>query len=212
MSAKAAPSRKWRRRAEARPNEILDAALTEFQDRGFDAARVEDIARKAGISKAGVYLYFETKEAILRALIEREVTPVARRLRALADAGADDPVAALRALLTAIANLAADPKMFAVPRIVISMAARYPEIAEHYRAHVVEEGLAAVKNLHREGARRGLFRPCDSDVVARAAIGPVMIHGFYTQLLLGAPGDLSPAERAAATLDIFLNGLAAEAA
>ena len=67
------PKPRWRRRADERPDEILDAALEEFTDRGFDATRVEDIAARAKISKAGVYLYFDRKEDILRALIEREV-------------------------------------------------------------------------------------------------------------------------------------------
>ncbi len=68
---KAAPkgAGKWRRRAEARPDELLDAALDEFIARGFDAARVEDIAKRAGLSKGAVYLYFKSKEEVLRALI-----------------------------------------------------------------------------------------------------------------------------------------------
>ncbi len=75
-----APPR-WKRRAALRPEEILEAALAEFTENGFEAARMEDIARRAGISKAGVYLYFPSKDALLEALIEAKVAPFARQRR-----------------------------------------------------------------------------------------------------------------------------------
>ncbi len=210
MSARAAEKPKWRRRAEHRPDEILDAALAEFEQRGFDAARVEDIARRAGISKAAVYLYFDTKDAILRGLIEREVAPVAQRVKALAEAGANDPAGALRLLVAATMALISDKRIFAVPRIVLSVAGRYPDIAVFYREHVVEEALGAVKRLYRAGAERGVFRPCDPEIAARAIMGPMLIHGFYTHLLLGDPGKATPEERAAAHTEFLFNGLLAE--
>jgi AcrR family transcriptional regulator len=209
MSAQPIRKPKWRRRAEHRPDEILDAALDEFECVGFDAARVEDIAQRAGISKAGVYLYFDTKEAILRGLIEREVAPVARRFRALARAGADDPTGSLKALVAAVTTFVSDKRSFAVPRIVLSVAGRYPDIAAYYRVNVVEQGFEAVKELHRAGVACGEFRRCDPSVAARAVIGPIFVHGFYTHLLLGDPGPLGLKERIAAHTDILLSGLKA---
>jgi AcrR family transcriptional regulator len=64
---------KWRRRKEARPAEIVDAALEVFAEKGFAAAKLDDIARKAGISKATLYLYFDTKEEIFRAVAQSAV-------------------------------------------------------------------------------------------------------------------------------------------
>src|SRR3954469_24062736 len=89
------PEARWKRRAGARPDEILDAALAEFTERGFEAARMEDIAKRAGISKGGVYLYFPSKTALLEALIEAKVSPLARLAQTIAATGADDPMAAL---------------------------------------------------------------------------------------------------------------------
>ena len=209
MGAEVSRKPKWRRRAEHRPDEILDAALDEFEQVGFDAARVEDIAQRAGISKAGVYLYFDTKEAILRGLIEREVAPVARRFRALAKAGIGDPAGSLKALVAAVATFVSDKRSFAVPRIVLSVAGRYPDIAVYYRINVVEQGFEAVKELHRAGVARGDFRPCDPDVAARTVIGPIFAHGFYSHMLLGDPGALELRERIAAHPDILFNGLTA---
>ncbi|PQA89026.1 TetR/AcrR family transcriptional regulator [Hyphococcus luteus] len=200
---------KWRRRAESRPDEILDAALTIFERDGFDAARVEDIAKAANLSKAGVYLYFETKDAILRGLIEREVAPVARNFRAMAEAGVEDPVASLRMIVAGFTELAGDKRKFAVPRLVLSVASRYPDLAVYYRENVVEQGLGAVKGLVAAGMEQGVFRPCDPGAAARALLGPIFIHGFYTHFLHGDPGPLGAAERVEAHTDILLNGLMA---
>lgn len=198
---------KWRRRAEERPDEILDAALDEFNERGFDATRVEDIARRAGISKAGVYLYFLSKEEILRELIEREIAPVARKMRELAEAGAGDPLGTLRALVAAFMTVMANPRLFAVPRVVISVTGRFPEIGEYYRKNVVEHGVGAIASLHRAGVARGIFREGDSEAVARAVAGPMMLHAMWTHVLGGDPGPATPAERAETHIDLLLRGL-----
>jgi AcrR family transcriptional regulator len=199
---------KWRRRSEARPDEILDAALDEFNERGFEATRVEDIAKRAGISKAGVYLYFNSKEEILRGLIQREIEPIARRIEAMAIAGVKDPLKTIHAIVAAFATVTTNPRFFAVPRVVISVAGRFPEIGEYYRKNVVEHGIRAIAALHRAGVKKGIFRDGDSETVARAIAGPMMMHAMWTHVLGGDPGAMSPAERAAAHIDLLLQGLA----
>ena len=209
MSPLARQKPKWRRRAESRPDEILDAALEIFEQDGFDAARVEDIAKAANLSKAGVYLYFEAKDAILRGLIEREVAPVARNLRVVAETGVENPVSALRMIAAALTELASDKRKFAVPRLVLSLAGRYPDIAAYYRENVVEQGLSAISALLKAGVEKGVFRPCEPDIAARMFLGPIFLHGFYTHVLLGDPGTLSAEARVKAHTDILLNGLKA---
>ena len=152
------PIARWRRRAEARPEEILDAALAEFTERGFEAARVEDIAKRAGISKGGVYLYFPSKTALLEALIEARVTPLARLAQTIAATGADDPMSALRMIATAAAHRLGDAKVFAVPRLVISVSGRFPEIAEFYRVHVVDVARGALEQLIEAAMAKGALR------------------------------------------------------
>ena len=209
MSAQPDQKPKWRRRAESRPDEILDAAFEVFERQGFDAARVEEVAKAAKLSKAGVYLYFESKEAILRGLIEREVTPVARGFRAMAEAGVDDPSSGLPMLVAAITQALSDKRRLAVPRIVLAVTGRYPDIAEFYRKNVVEQALGAVTALIEAGVRKGVFRHCDAGLAARSVLGPLFLNGFYTHFLYGDPGSLSVAERAEAHMDILLRGIAA---
>src|SRR5437016_10730357 len=75
---------RWHRRKQARPSEILDAAKSEFVERGFAAARLEDIARRAGVTKGTVYLYFESKEALFKAMATQAVIPAVEASEELA--------------------------------------------------------------------------------------------------------------------------------
>jgi AcrR family transcriptional regulator len=205
-AAKPSPPR-WRRRAEARPEEILDAALAEFTARGFEAARMEDIARTAGISKAAIYLYFPGKMALLEALIEAKVSPLAQQARTLADAGRADPLTALRVLATVAAQRLADPRLFAVPRLVISVSGRFPEIADYYRTHVVEMARSALEQLIEAGMASGAIRRADTDAVVRAFIGPLFFEAMWTHVLRGETALNDPQKLVEQQFDILLRGL-----
>lgn len=197
---------KFRRRAEARPDEILDAALHVFTRHGFDAARMDDIAAAANISKGAVYLYFDGKEALLRGLIEREVAPVAAHVSALAEAGGDDPKATIARVIETAAAMTDSPRMMATPRLVLSVAPRFAEIAEHYRRRVVDIAIGAIAALHRRGVATGVFRDVDSDAVARMVMGPILVFAMRRHIL-GASDASEPAARASAHVDILFEGL-----
>jgi AcrR family transcriptional regulator len=202
------PDPRWKRRADARPDEILDAALDLFVEKGFDAARMEDVARRAGLSKAGVYLYFDSKDALLKALITREVTPVAQRAEALAAAGTADPEQALRMIATFVVSRLADARVFAVPRLVISISNRFPEIAAFYRAEVIDRARLAVTTIIRAGIAKGDFRDIDPDIAVRLLVGPFMFEALWRHVFAGEPGI----HDANAVLDLTLSLFRKEAA
>jgi AcrR family transcriptional regulator len=206
-ASNAKPGPRWRRRSEARPEEILEAALAEFTERGFEAARMEDIAKAAGLSKAAIYLYFPGKMALLEALIEAKVSPLANQAQTLAAAGRDDPLLALRTLATAAAHLMRDPKVMAVPRLVIGTSGRFPEIAEYYRTHVVEKARAGLEALIDAGKAKGVFRDVDTRAVTRTFIGPLFFEAMWTHVLRGESGFADPQKLIAQHFDILLNGL-----
>lgn len=203
-ASKSAP--KAARRPDARPDEILDAALAEFAARGFDAARMEDVAKRAGLSKAGVYLYFPSKEALLTALIEREMAPIATRVAALAAAGQADPVAAMRLIAATFAERFTDTRIVQIPRLVISIANRFPEITDLYRARVAEPGIKAFESLVRAGIAQGVFRDMPERAAMRAFIGPLLFEAAYGLILKGE-GLPAREDFIAQHFDMFLNGL-----
>lgn len=199
------------RRPAARPDEILAAAIEAFETQGFDAARMEDVAARAGISKAGVYLYFESKEALLRALIERHIAPIADRASALAEAGAADPEGALRAIAVMAASRLSQPGIFAIPRLVISISGRFPDIAAHYRDRVVAPGWQAMTSLVEAGVQQGRFAPIDPACAVRAIMGPMIFEALRRHAL----GDLETADWETwplAQLDFALRAMKPEAA
>ncbi len=203
----AAAKPRWRRRAEARPDEILDAALEEFTERGVEAARVEDIARRAGLSKAGVYLYFPSKMALLEALVESRVSPLAAQAQTLAQAGRDDPLAALRLIARVAAHRLADPNVVAVPRLVIGVSGRFPEIADYYRTHVVEKARGALEALIKAAIADGQIRDVDVNAAVRAFIGPLFFEAMWTHVLRGESALRDPENLIEQHFDVFLNGL-----
>lgn len=203
---KPAPPR-WKRRAEARPEEILDAALQEFTERGFEAARMEDIARRAGISKAAIYLYFPSKVALLEALIEARIAPFARQAQTLAAQGGDNPLEALRLIARMGAAKLSDPALLAVPRLIIGLAGRFPGIADYYRTHVAEIALAALQSLFAAAMDKGLVRRMDTRAAARAFVGPLFLEAMWAHVLRGPSAFDHPEALIAQHFDILLNGL-----
>jgi AcrR family transcriptional regulator len=171
------------RRPDARPDEILDAALNVFAAQGFDRARMEDIAAQAGLSKAGIYLYFTSKSELLRALIARTVAPVAQRAAALAHHGVADPVATLRAVVAMAAAALDDPGVIAVPRLVISAANSFPDVVDAYRAEVVDPMRRALRLLVESGVAKGVFAPIDPDEAVRLFMGPILFEALRRHVL-----------------------------
>lgn len=204
---KSAPSPRWRRRAEARPEEILEAAQAEFTARGFEAARMEDIAKRAGLSKAAIYLYFPSKMAVLEALIEAKVGPIARQVQTLSAAGAADPLTAMKMLATMAAHRLSDANLFAVPRLVIGISGRFPEIATYYREHVVEKARGALEILIEAAMAKGQIRRVDKAAVVRAFIGPLFFEAMWTHVLNGETALHQPQKLIEQQFDILLSGL-----
>jgi AcrR family transcriptional regulator len=207
--AKRAAKPRWTRRAEARPEEILDAALAEFTERGFDAARMEDIAKRAGISKGAVYLYFPSKDALLKALIEAKISPLASQIEMLAKLGAADPLNTLKLVATAAAAKLSDPAIIAVPRLVIGLSGRFPEMADYYRTHVVARARGALESVIKAGIASGVFRDVDPQAAARAFIGPLFFELMWTHVLRGESGFATPDKLIESHLNLLFEGLRA---
>jgi AcrR family transcriptional regulator len=207
--AKAGPaprqSARWRRRSHARPDELLDAARDEFVAKGFDAARIEDIARRAGLSKGAVYLYFASKEELLRALIEREVAPMFGQVRTLAKT-IEDPRAALTMIARTIGAALIDPRFIATPHLVISIANRFPDIRDYYRQEIVGQAKGALEILLKRGMALGQFRKMPAHVAVRSLVGPVLFEVLWGRVLNG-PNKLASAKWVEQQFEIALTGL-----
>ena len=179
---------KFRRRAEARPDEVLDAALELFRENGFAATRVEDIARRAGLSKGTVYLYFPSKEAVLEGLVRRAIIPVAdTALQALANYEGD-PRFVIAGVIRMVGQRFSDPRIVAVPKVVFREVLGFPHLAQMYRIEVLDKVLPAVIELIRKGIERGYLREVDPEMTVRSIIGPLLLHLVMAEIF-----DITPA-------------------
>jgi hypothetical protein len=145
--------------------------------------------------------------ALLEALIEAKVTPLARQAQTLAAAGEADPLNALRMLATMAAHRMRDAKVFAVPRLVIGISGRFPEIAEYYRTHVVEIARGALEALIEAAIAKGAIRRADKSAVVRAFIGPLFFEAMWTHVLRGETALSEPEKLIERQFDILLKGL-----
>ena len=201
-----APTR-WRRRKEARPDEILAAALTSFAARGFAATRLEDVAARAGISKGTLYLYFKSKEELFEAVVRTRLLPNLARIEALAASFEGPSAALLERLLLTIAGVV-DSEVGAIPKLVIAEAGNFPDLARFYLDEVVRRGLRLIGVILRRGIERGEFRPVDVDHAVFCVTAPLLIAALWKNSL--EPHDHAPLDAAAlvrAHLDLLLRGL-----
>lgn len=208
MAENDSPPPKFRRRAEQRPDELLDAALALFLRKGFAHTSVAEIARKAGLSKGAVYLYFPSKQAMLEGLVKRAVAPVAQRIATTADLPMGDIRQTLRDILTVVAYTLGDPKVFAVPTLVIREAATAPEIAQLYRREIFDAVFPTAVRLLRQAIDSGQIRPVDPEMTIRSLIGPILAHILLAEIFAIKPEDGLALDRLIDThLDILLHGL-----
>lgn len=206
-----APSPPRRRRKEARPGELLDAALDTFRERGFAATRMEDIAARAGVSKGTIYLYYPSKEAVFEALVRANLLPRIAAIQAGMAGVAGTAAERLRMLVTAFAKVSEDARLIALPKLVLAEAGNFPDLARFYRQEVVGRGLALVGGILEQGMAAGEFRRLDPMVTARLFMAPMIVAALWRTTFAPIEEDPMPPEILLRQhLDIFLRGIAAE--
>lgn len=201
---------RWRRRKEARPAEIVAAALACFAERGFSATRLEEIAQRAGVTKGTLYLYFPNKEELFKAVVRQTLVPLlARNEEAIAASTAPTPVL-LRQLILGFPGLMANNPASALPKLIISEAQNFPDLAQFYLSEVVQRGRKLISGLIARGVARGEFRDVDVDHAFYSVMAPLVLTALWQHSF--APydkGGLDPQKLAQVHADVILRGLAA---
>lgn len=175
----AAKSQRWKRRKAARPQEILEAALAVLAEKGYAGTRMEDIAARAGVTKGTIYLYFESKEAVLKALVRTsigttigEVAENARRFEGSARE-------LLRFVLTAIGQFIMTSDRVVLPKIIVAEAGNFPELARFYREEIIDKGLTLLSTVIGRGIECGEFRAVAPEHAARLCIAPLLLAAIW---------------------------------
>ncbi|WP_269531275.1 TetR/AcrR family transcriptional regulator [Chitinimonas sp. BJYL2] len=166
---------RWTRRKDARPSEILEAALDLFVARGYAATKVEDIARAAGVTAGTLYRYFANKEDILKTLIRESFAPALQEGEEML-AHPEGPAADLLAnVIRTWWQLHGATRLSGIPKLMIAEASNFPELAQFHRDVVIAPGEALIKRALAYGIARGEFRPLDLGVAVKVITAPVVM-------------------------------------
>ena len=202
---------RWRRRKDARPQEILEAALQVFAEKGFAAARMDEIAQRARVSKGTIYLYFESKEAVFRALVQATLVRRVADMVALVRDHKGPIAPLLRELLLRLGHFLSTSDLVMLPKMVIAEAGNFPDLARIYREEVVERGLALFGGLLQAGMDRGEFRKVPVHHAVRLCMAPLLLAAIWRTTF--APLDREPYDYAGlidAHVTTLLRGLQPE--
>lgn len=184
---------RWQRRAEDRPREICAAALAVFAEKGFAAARLDEIAKRAGVSKGTLYLYFEDKQQLFRAVVRDTISPNIDAVRASLEQ-MDLPFEQIvRAFLPRFAELTTRLPLGAVAKMVIGESRNFPELAKVWHDEAVSQAIGTIAGLVERAQQRGEVRPGDPRLYAFSIMGPMMMGVIWRETLQpvgGAPLDL----------------------
>jgi AcrR family transcriptional regulator len=172
---------KFRRRKADRPDEIVSAALSVFAEKGFAAAKLEDIARRAGVSKGAVYLYFETKEEVFRAVVERAISPNIGMIKAMVAAHPGPLADLLRGVTGHIAGVVETTPLGGVIKMVVGEARNFPEIARVWHDELITHALGAMTAAIEAAQARGEVKPGDPRTYALQVISPLLVGVLWRE-------------------------------
>jgi len=206
-------SPRWQRRSEDRPAEICAAALEVFAEKGFAAAKLDEIAKRAGVSKGTLYLYFQDKADLFRAVIRDTVAPRVAAVRELADK-LELPFAQIVPLfLSNFAEMTTRLPVGAVAKIVIGESRNFPDLAKIWHDQVASGALSALEALIKRAQDRGEVRPGDARMMAFSLMGPMLMGVLWKATLEPAGGQpLDLAKLAAQHGETILTGMLMETA
>lgn len=173
---------RWSRRADARPTELVEAALELFVARGYSATRLEDVAQRAGVSKGTIYLYFGSKEELMRAAIRQNIQPRLQLAEGLLDTTATTREL-LRRLVAGWWNDGGSGFGNGILKLLVAECRQFPELGQFYADEVMQRGRAFWKHLLERGIARGEVRPMDIDTCMAVVASPLMFLAIWQHSL-----------------------------
>ena len=205
-----ATAAKRARRKEARPGELLDAALDLFVEKGFAATRVEEVAARAGVSKGTLFLYFPSKDELFKAVVRHSISG------RFVEWNNDFQVfqGTTREMLGYCMNSwwqrVGATTASGLTKLIMSEAGNFPELAAFYRQEVVEPGHCLIRRILQRGMDRGEFRTIDLDYAVYSVVAPLLflvLSRHSIGVCVSGDAELDPQRYIDMQLGIILDGL-----
>jgi AcrR family transcriptional regulator len=188
----------------------MAAALDLFVEKGFVGTRLEDVAARAGVSKGTLYLYFDSKEALFKAVIQEGIVPILEEGAGLVDNFAGSAGDLLRALIGEWWQRIGNTPLAGVPKLMVSEAGNFPELATYYHDAVIVRGRDLMRRTLQRGMASGEFRNVDIETAIDVIFAPVLMMVIWRYSIGECCGvEHDPQNYLQTHLDLVLNGLAA---
>lgn len=205
-----AATHKRERRKDARPGELLAAALDLFVEKGFAATRAEEVAQRAGVSKGTLFLYFASKEELFKAVVRENITAHYPQwhdqIRSFEGSTADMLHGCVQSWWASVGST----KASGISKLMVSEGANFPELAAFYFQEAIAPGQALIRSIFERGISRGEFREVDLKYSVHALIAPMlylMLWKHSPAAALPPQARLSPQEYLSTQIDLLLHGL-----
>ncbi|WP_035854205.1 TetR/AcrR family transcriptional regulator [Deefgea rivuli] len=202
------PIKCWTRRKEARPQEILEAALGLFVEKGFAATKIEDIARAAGVTRGTPYLYFANKEEIFKSVIRSLLVPQL----AVGESLLKDWQGSARDLLIQLFQMwwrtVGETSFSALPKLMMAEGGNFPDVMALYNEEFIVPGQGMIRHVLQMGVASGELVVTDLDYAVHVVSAPIVMAMMLKNTPLSClPADFAAERYVQCTLDLFLNGL-----
>ena len=198
-----------RRRKEARPQELLAAALALFVEKGFAATRLDDVAARAGVSKGTVYLYFHSKEELFKAVIREGILPALAENESLVATYRGSAAGLLREVLLGWWRMIGSTSLAGVPKLMVCEARNFPEVASYYYENVIVRGRRLLAAVLERGVASGEFRRLDVNTAIDVIFAPLLMLAVW-RFSMGPccrDGQRDPESYLSIHIDLVLQGL-----
>lgn len=201
---------KTTRRKQARPSELVAAALDLFVEKGYAATRAEEVATRAGVSKGTLFLYFASKEELFKAVVRENLSGLYPEWSTELDNFSGTSGELLHYCMKAWWSRIGDTKASGISKLIMSEARNFPELAAFYQHEVVEPGSALIRRILQRGIDSGEFRPIDMAYGVYVVLAPMIFLVMWKHSLgacLPAPATIDPDTYIQFQIDTILRGL-----
>ncbi len=203
---------KRERRKEARPGELLDAALDLFVEKGFSAARVDEVAARAGVSKGTLFLYFESKEDLFKAVVRENIANQFPTWQEEFVAFQGSSADMLRYALLSWWERIGKTRASGITKLVMSEAQNFPEIAQFYQEEVIKPGNAMIRRILERGVSSGEFRQMDLEQAVHIIVAPMIFLMMWKHSMGACAASakiVDPEQFIHMQVDVLLHGMTA---
>jgi AcrR family transcriptional regulator len=210
MMPNLSPSPLRQRRKQARPQELLNAALELFVEKGFSATRSDEVAHRAGVSKGTLYLYFPSKEELFKAVVRTNISALIAEGQQIADQFDGPSAQLLRLLMQTWWQRVGDTHAGGIFKIIISEVRNFPELAQFYTDEVILPAHRLISGTLLRGIERGEFRAVPVDEATHTLIAPLLFQALHKHSIGACPvlgPDMNPTMLIDTQMDLMLHGL-----